>query len=338
MYANHDGHDHQRRLDGHMAIKCKACGFRTQAADADPDTGKYLVELAWGRNAIAGAINEVDISGYTVAIVDKYGRNAQVLKRMATLAVQQNACCNQLEYHTTVSGTWPTSIDINNGYFAVMPYQTVQVTTTVNGNTVVTPTHVDLPVATAIFDRFVDKVPEAGKVVNKVLQTVSATVEGADANTRCANAKAFEESTEAKNILAKSYSASTGIPQSHVACRRVYTTGGGCAHSTTRRLTDANKPKINGEFEVIIPESFSGTFQQSTLDTATFQTSVQTLSQESVDPAIRTFTVSAVQAADPVITGVTVDTPTDGARPMVLLAISSIAVILALAGRPILSL
>jgi hypothetical protein len=313
-------------------VKCKACGFRSEAIDEDPETGKYVVELAWGRNAIGGSIDETVMTGYAIAIVDKYGRHApEVLRRMPKLALaEMPACCNPLLYQTTVSGTWPSSIDIENGHFAVMPYQTVSV----DGADV----HVDLPVGTVIFDKFVDKVPEAGKVVNKVTQKVSMAVEGANA---CEKAKKFEESDQAKDILRVSYSAATGIDRSKVVCTKVHTEGGGCEHrlAGTRRLTDANKPRIVGTYVIIIPDSFSGTFQQSTLDATTFQSSVQTLAEESGNANLDGFTVSQVVAGQPGIKAVTVDMPTDGARPKASLAIPSIALILAaLAGVPMLSM
>jgi hypothetical protein len=309
-----------------LPVKCKACGFRSEALDKDPETANYVVELAWGRNAIGGSINEDVMTGYAIAIVDQYGRNAQVLRRMPKKAIaEMPACCNSLLYQTTVAGAWPATIDIANGYFAVMPYQTV----TVQGADV----HVDLPVGTVIFDKFEDKSPEAGKVVNKVTQTVSMAVGGANP---CEAAKKFEASDEGKDILRVSYSESTGIDRSNVVCTNVETTG--CPQGQSRRLTDANTPTLVGTFVVIIPDSFSGTFQQDTLDATMFQMSVQTLAAESGNTDITGFTVSQVEASTPDIKAVTVDTATDGARPKASLAISSIAVILVLAARPLFSM
>jgi len=315
MYHTHmsSGGGNQRRLDGHAPIKCKACGFRSASVDEDPEAGKYLVELAWGRNAKNGAIAEgPHLSGYGVWIVDQYGRNGQPITFVYKKTTSQT-CCNSLLYQVVVAGTWPTDSTLVR--FAVMPFQEV---TNSSGSKV----HIYVPRG-IYFDNYVDKVPEAGVVVTKVTQVMAMEV------ATCAAANTLKDSPAADEYLRAAYAESSGIERKYINLQSKAVEN---CNSGGRRLQTGN-PTLKGTFQVILPSDYSGTFSQTTVNTDTFASTLNTLLAASGDSDLTSVTVSNVAGEAPTVNAVTVDTPTDGARPLASLAISCVAVVLALAGR-----
>lgn len=304
-------------LDGGLPVKCKACAFRSTATDDDPETGKYSVELAWGRNAMGGQIDESHVDGYNVWIVDMYGRNGQLLTPLGVpKKMTATDCCDPLEYQVVVTGSWPSSGNMVG--FAVMPYQSVALPN--NGGH----EHVQVPKG-IYFDGFVDKIPEAGTVVTKVTQQVGMTVSS------CADGQKLRDSPSADGPLRGAFSAGTGIERRYVSVSDK--TLENC-NSGGRRLQNTN-PTLKATFQVILPSDYSGVYEQSTLNANTFQSTLNTLVTESGDPNLANVVVSDVAAAGPSLNPVTVDTPTDGARPLAPLATSCIALVLALAGRTV---
>jgi len=88
------------------------------------------------------------------------------------------------------------------------------------------------------------------------------------------------------------------------------------------------------DFDVVLPQDYTGTYEATSINIDTFTDRIQELAVAQNIPALANFQVSNVQAGTPAITETTVSQPTDGARPMVSIALSSfVVIILTLAGR-----
>lgn len=101
-------------------MKCKPCGHSTFAIDVDTRPGKFWVSLKWGPLVTSqGIIDEQNIDGYKVHIVDRAGRIVQHVGTESRIPGLDESCCSSDAYTSSFSG------DIPQGYDRLMisPYK-----------------------------------------------------------------------------------------------------------------------------------------------------------------------------------------------------------------------